>query len=566
MAKVTLTDIVSGYKASETINTNNTAIEAAVENTLSRDGTTPNQMDANLDMNSNRILNLPNAVANQEPVTLAQAASIAGVTNPLSQDIIAGYLYPRTTAEIAASITPNQYEYPELDVRRYYSGTGVHTTAIQAAVNVGAQIGATGYLPAAMGEVTIDAPITITASRSGLIGDGQGLSRILCDACGAFCIAAGLSFNTISGMSIAQGVRYSTTPNVHVAISINGTTASQCAYSTYKDLFIDGFHTPLAANAVVENLFHNIRTVYSKHGITSTGVSIISTISDCWFVGCADATGYGANLGDGVLDQEGWVVHDTTFFDFLVQIRFYCVLSSWVTNCTLDATGTTGILQQSSATAPAINNVFRNNYIGFKATATGSAGIQLANAHAASDPQNSGTIVDGNEILQYSGAGTLQYGIIADGTYEKKGIYINNRIRDAATADIRLEATATEAIIDNNQCYGAGYSFATGANPAFGSNNRGTMITVLAPSIASAAEVTLPTGPTVFTISGTTTITSIVATGHHGKTITLIFDGSLTFTDGSNLLLAGNFVTSSNDSITLYCNGTNFIEFCRSVN
>ena len=80
MAKITLTDIASGYNSYSTYNANNTLIEDAIENTLSRDGTSPNQMGADLDMNSNRIVNLPNASNNTEPVTLGQAASIQSFT------------------------------------------------------------------------------------------------------------------------------------------------------------------------------------------------------------------------------------------------------------------------------------------------------------------------------------------------------------------------------------------------------------------------------------------------------------------------------------------------------
>lgn len=61
MAKLTLTDVANLYgnptTAANTINANNALIEAALENTLSRDGSTPNQMDADLDMNHNDILN-----------------------------------------------------------------------------------------------------------------------------------------------------------------------------------------------------------------------------------------------------------------------------------------------------------------------------------------------------------------------------------------------------------------------------------------------------------------------------------------------------------------------------
>ena len=55
--KLNLSNITSGYGAVAALNANFDAIEAAVENTLSRDGTTPNEMLANLDMNGNDILN-----------------------------------------------------------------------------------------------------------------------------------------------------------------------------------------------------------------------------------------------------------------------------------------------------------------------------------------------------------------------------------------------------------------------------------------------------------------------------------------------------------------------------
>ncbi len=55
--KPTLTDIASGYASNATINSNNNAIEEAFENTLSLDGSTPNAMNADLDLNSNDINN-----------------------------------------------------------------------------------------------------------------------------------------------------------------------------------------------------------------------------------------------------------------------------------------------------------------------------------------------------------------------------------------------------------------------------------------------------------------------------------------------------------------------------
>lgn len=73
MSKVTLTDLVNLQNeatAVASINANNAAIVAAIENTLSRNGTSPNQMSANLDMNSQKIINLPAPATSTEPVRL----------------------------------------------------------------------------------------------------------------------------------------------------------------------------------------------------------------------------------------------------------------------------------------------------------------------------------------------------------------------------------------------------------------------------------------------------------------------------------------------------------------
>lgn len=57
MAKLTLNTIGSRYGSVEALNDNFDAIEQALENTFSLDGTSPNALEADLDMNSNDILN-----------------------------------------------------------------------------------------------------------------------------------------------------------------------------------------------------------------------------------------------------------------------------------------------------------------------------------------------------------------------------------------------------------------------------------------------------------------------------------------------------------------------------
>lgn len=83
MAKLVLDDIASlqsEASAIQTLNTNAARTETALENTLSRDGTTPNTMGASLDMNSYRIINLA------APVSGSDAARYSDIASALSVD------------------------------------------------------------------------------------------------------------------------------------------------------------------------------------------------------------------------------------------------------------------------------------------------------------------------------------------------------------------------------------------------------------------------------------------------------------------------------------------------
>ncbi len=81
--KITLTNLVNltnQTTAVNAINSNNAILTTAMDNTLSRDGTQPNTMSATLDMNSNRIINLPSATSTTEPITLSQFNSMIAST------------------------------------------------------------------------------------------------------------------------------------------------------------------------------------------------------------------------------------------------------------------------------------------------------------------------------------------------------------------------------------------------------------------------------------------------------------------------------------------------------
>jgi len=81
MTKLTLQDVANLQNESTVVTalkSNNDATELAMEGTLSRDGTAPNQLIAPLDMNSNRIVNLPAPVSTSEPLRLQDLILFTG--------------------------------------------------------------------------------------------------------------------------------------------------------------------------------------------------------------------------------------------------------------------------------------------------------------------------------------------------------------------------------------------------------------------------------------------------------------------------------------------------------
>lgn len=87
MAKVVLTNIASRYGSIDALNDNFDALATALDNTLSRDGEGPNEVEANIDMNSNRIINLEDPVDNTDAVTKQYVDDITGAIQDITDDI-----------------------------------------------------------------------------------------------------------------------------------------------------------------------------------------------------------------------------------------------------------------------------------------------------------------------------------------------------------------------------------------------------------------------------------------------------------------------------------------------
>lgn len=148
--------------------------------------------------------------------------------------------------------------------------------------------------------------------------------------------------------------------------------------------------------------------------------------------------------------------------------------------------------------------------------------------------------IDSNEILNSTGAA-----IQLDGAGVKNFYLVNNDLRGATSGPITF--TNGAALSENSARF----------------DNLGDTALI---TVASAATITIPNAR-VISISGTTNIDTITATGRAGQVVTLQFSGVLTVNDGTgNLLLAGNFTTSANDTLTLACTGAAWVEISRSAN
>lgn len=107
MAKISLTDLANLQNentAVNAINANNAILEAASDNTLSRDGTSPNEMESVLDMNSHQIVNLPTPSTENSPLRLKDLADFwnTGVINTLPDG--------GTTGQILTKISNADYD------------------------------------------------------------------------------------------------------------------------------------------------------------------------------------------------------------------------------------------------------------------------------------------------------------------------------------------------------------------------------------------------------------------------------------------------------------------------
>lgn len=165
MAKLTLSTISSRYGSIDALNANFDAVEAALENTLSLDGTVPNGMEVDLDMNGHKVINMADPTNNSDGVTkgwlLEQEGNAVASADAAAASAAAAEDSAVASAAAAASVNPTLYAQKSANLSDL-------TSAVTARSNLGLIIGTDvqGY----------DADLTTWAGKAAPTGDVVGTS------------------------------------------------------------------------------------------------------------------------------------------------------------------------------------------------------------------------------------------------------------------------------------------------------------------------------------------------------------------------------------------------------
>jgi hypothetical protein len=323
------------------------------------------------------------------------------------------------------------------------------TVQIQAAIDAASNNEL--FFPA--GEYKISSALSVGA-RMTIRGAGARQSYITCYDCNGFDIANGVNFITMTDLSIGQNVRYTTTPNTHTGVNILGTSVTQSYFHTYRNVFVDGFDDAFYGGAICSSVFDNCTAIYSHHGLNMTGQCLNNVVTNSRFGEQDNGTtpptagSYGIKAGDDSNTIEGLLI--TNCLLSYVERAVWCTgaIDVFASNNIIESVSEYGFLMQSGATYATLNNIIDGNYISMRQT-TGSAGVYLANNLIAFDDQNRGTKIVNNEILAYSGGSTVDYGILIDGTAEKRNLISGNSTFGCTVQDCRIATGSAHRVSDN---------------------------------------------------------------------------------------------------------------------
>lgn len=507
---VNLSNLQNETTAVNAINSNSAAIGTAFLDVLSRSGVAPNQMNASLDMNSNRVLNLVSPASAGEPLRLQDLMSFIGgtvnfpatasnvtfvPTGSISSTNVQAAIQ-EVVAELATAIVPQ---------------SPITKTTIQAAIDL-AQSQGGGIVLLPQGAFSIDTstgPLNVTGTQS-IIIEGEGANTtdgtVLVSS-----TAAGDMFNiTATGNVVFRNFCISTaiTKSVNTnAIKVDTAGTSAGTVKIFTELWINGYYTGInILDSVQFSIVDNLITNFTGYGIqveqpdtTDAGVGVIE-YNRIWDIGGTA----GATAGLLWLGGSGLRVNNNRFlgaFNYGMRATLNNTVSDdgafIVTGNTFEVQNLYGIYIDRTAGAAAAGRkigqlVISNNHIQCL-----TSGYQNAIAIESSAPGGwvQGAVISDN-IIQNTIAAPLNSAMIRidDGDL----INVSNNViynTGAGAGGIRAAGNSTNVTITNNSING------TVAN-RYPSINSSSVVTDVA-GITFAALPTPGNGSIVYVTDGT---------------------------------------------------------------
>lgn len=273
--KLVTDNITSAYGSLAALNANFEAIEVALENTLSRDGTSPNEMEANLDMNNHAILNVS---------SLRTGRLYIGGTQVSTEDLVVvdggdTFLQQPLTDSVERSAQAVYEDRVSVkDFGAVGNGSTDDTAAIQAAIDACNASGRTVYFPAGTyyitSGLTIDNSATTTgplasdyyAPKASIQGDASASVRIL-GAAGAYTmltITGGAGNAFVSQQSI-QGITFEKVDNLGQVLELD-----TIAYMAVTDCFFNRGEIGVRLKDCVVISFDSCYFMFADKGIYAT--------------------------------------------------------------------------------------------------------------------------------------------------------------------------------------------------------------------------------------------------------------------------------------------------------
>lgn len=371
--KLTLQDIGSGHNLATRYNANNDRLEEAFDNTISRDGTAPNSMEANLDMGGRRVVNAQDAVSESDLVTLGQLPVPSVELATLTQELVSDLTDPLGADEQAISLDADDintlFNDEYIQVKRYKAvadGTqgnaAADTLAAQTALALAKERGG-GRVVFNPGNYIIDSPLVPDVKNLDIIGDGATLTA------GANLPASGAIFNSMSSDSGNQAL-LDAVYGTNVVLVRSGVTGSLenvrlrglklvAGANGGKGIWMTGFTRGCSLDQMILGAF-------TEYGIILNG-SWSFNVHRCHMTGNG-TNGVGLGMGiTGLGSRDGAVVANAVsaigneITAYSTGVRWDFGSGLFWGGCTIEGNNSIGMTSQSGKAASIIGSYFENN-------------------------------------------------------------------------------------------------------------------------------------------------------------------------------------------------------------